>query len=318
MSDELRIAVNCHDSRQRPALKRKCSKCVISSSHKLGPNHDHLPGGGNNRSDSSYIDNTYVPGLPESINELYHHHQDHTRTRSRQHPVCGDRYSDSEQRSHHLHHHHHQPINGGKFGPSILSTLIRRTPSLGHRVKHGPWSTVNSSRVLSTQFDSHQQCPGYGPSSSYPYEENDDSDIAAEREELTAHGSAKRSGRLSNNRNNNDDEEEEEDTGERILSVETRNTNPINRSSSALGYNRSLVDVECYRDSHHSRQQYIERMTPSPPSPPPPPPNGIDSKGLKATSVFANSNQPLLNKPTMNIAPLVDNENKEYTSCWNT
>ncbi|XP_017488759.1 PREDICTED: glutamate receptor ionotropic, kainate 2-like, partial [Rhagoletis zephyria] len=33
MSDELRIAVKCHDSKQRPALKRKCSKCVTNSKH---------------------------------------------------------------------------------------------------------------------------------------------------------------------------------------------------------------------------------------------------------------------------------------------
>lgn len=256
MSDELRIAVNCHNSGQRPALRRKCSKCVVSGGV------DHLAGSG--RSTAAYIDNTYVPGI-EPINELYHHHpevgvgggggggQHRCRPAPRGHcdpPVYVD--------SHRPHHHHNQAM--GKFGPNIISNLIRRTPSIGNRVKHSAWSTANSS---SRVIQHYPVCPA----GSYGYEENDDTgDDIENSEEMIGNTVNARPSRLSNHR----DEEEDDVRGDEGL---MRQPAPVNRTpTGGLGYNRSLVDVECYRDTHHSRQ-YLDRITPSPP-PPPSQPNG--------------------------------------------
>lgn len=43
MAEELRFAIRCHGSRQRPALKRNCIKCTPGTTYVPGMSH-HLNG----------------------------------------------------------------------------------------------------------------------------------------------------------------------------------------------------------------------------------------------------------------------------------
>lgn len=231
MSDELRIAVKCHESRQRPVLQRKCSKCLVphtptgkgmmpppshslhhqteldndmssSGGHSVSCNRHypvqpppsslgppgscyHTRGGGLDASKSpshnqsaeaavagqyyhphhSHHPNTYVPGLTQPINELYHQqqqqHREYLPNDSSDLDCCGQIIPDDCTPTQML-----PPTKPQGF----ISNFIRKRQSNGvnsNNGKHSPspsngqqtgfWSTFNSSRIMSFPYGASNQ-----------------------------------------------------------------------------------------------------------------------------------------------------------------
>lgn len=135
MTNELRMAVRCHDSHQRPALKRKCSKCIMQQQQNSGVDVTNA-----SRSLSNYQLDPYVPdfGPPDMYHQSYHH-APHSHS------------SHHHQSSHHLHH-------SGDNVPSSTEMFrklgtkspnyheARRTP--GGTTK--PWSTSGATSAITS------------------------------------------------------------------------------------------------------------------------------------------------------------------------
>lgn len=138
MTNELRMAVRCHDSHQRPALKRKCSKCIMQQQQNSGLDITNA-----SRSLSNYHLDPYVPDLGPS--DMYHqsyHHAPHSHS------------SHHHQSSHHLHHG-----TGGDNVPSsneMFRKLGNKSPNYHQEARRTPggtkpWSTSGGNSAVTSR-----------------------------------------------------------------------------------------------------------------------------------------------------------------------